>query len=82
MRRKSFERCVAAATILIACGILTMWANEAAADDDSREVTLTAVADGSGGCTITVNPETAIISRGNNQKIKKVYWVADRTRAR
>jgi len=76
MRRRSFERCVAAATIVVACGILTTWASEAAADGDSREVTLTAVADGSGGCTITVSPETAIISRGANEKIKKVYWVA------
>jgi hypothetical protein len=62
--------------IAIACGILISWPGLAAADDDSREVTLTAVADGSGGCTITVSPETAIISRGNNEKIKKVYWVA------
>jgi len=46
-------------------------------DDDSREVTLTAVADGAGGCTITVSPETAIISRGANAKIKKIYWVSE-----
>jgi len=46
-------------------------------DDDAREVTLTAVADGAGGCTITVSPETAIISRGANARIKKVTWVSE-----
>jgi len=31
----------------------------------------------SGGCTITVSPEIAVISRGNQAKIKKIYWVAE-----
>lgn len=65
-----------AVVVCVGVGMFTM-VGGAAADDDSREVTLTAVADGAGGCTITVNPETAIISRGNNQKIKKVYWVSE-----
>jgi hypothetical protein len=77
MRRRSFERSFSLTMIVIACGILISWAGTAAADNDSREVTLTAVADGSGGCTITVSPENAIISRGKNAKIKKVYWVAE-----
>ncbi len=63
--------------IVIACGILISFAGGSAAGNDSREVTLTAVADGSGGCTITVSPENAIISRGKHAKIKKVYWRAE-----
>ena len=77
MRRTNTERPVVAAVIVIACGILISWPVGAAADNESREVTLTAVADGSGGCTITVSPETAIISRGKKAKIKKVYWVGE-----
>jgi hypothetical protein len=45
--------------------------------NDSRTVTLTAVSDGAGGCTITVDPDVATISRGKKTKIKKVYWVAE-----
>ncbi len=56
---------------------LLSFAGVVAADPDAKEVTLTAVADGAGGCTITVSPETAIISRGARAKIKKVYWVAE-----
>ncbi len=77
MRRRSFERSFSLPMIVIACGILISFAGGSAADNDSREVTLTAVADGSGGCTITVSPENAIISRGKNAKIKKVYWAAE-----
>ena len=77
MRRRNIERPVVAAVIGIACGMLISWPGSAAADNESREVTLTAVADGSGGCTITVSPETAIISRGKNAKIKKIYWVGE-----
>ena len=76
MRQKRSVSRVFAVVLVIACGVLMSQATGASADNDAREVTLTAVADGSGGCTITVSPETAIISRGNNQKIKKVYWVA------
>lgn len=76
MRRRNIERSLAVVIFVISCGVVMSWPGLAAADNDSREVTLTAVADGSGGCTITVSPETAIISRGNNAKIKKVYWVA------
>ncbi len=76
MRQKSLERLFATSMMAIASVVLISWPGLAAADNDSREVTLTAEADGSGGCTITVSPETAIISRGNNEKIKKVYWVA------
>jgi len=77
MRQRSFQRSFSLTMIVIACGILITWAGDAAADNESREVTLTAVDDGSGGCTITVSPENAIISRGPNAKIKKVYWVAE-----
>ncbi len=77
MRRRSFERSFSLTMIVIACGILISFAGGSAADNDSREVTLTAVADGSGGCTITVSPENATISRGKKAKIKKVYWVAE-----
>ena len=45
--------------------------------NDARTVTLSAVSDGSGGCTITVDPEVATISRGKKAKIKKVYWAAE-----
>ena len=57
--------------------VLSSWTGSVAADSDAKEVTLTAVADGADGCTITVSPETAIISRGARAKIKKVYWVAE-----
>lgn len=63
-------------SVAVACvcvGLLS-WAGGVAADPDAKDVTLTAVSDGAGGCTITVSPETAVISRGNNAKIKKVYW--------
>ena len=60
---------------LICIGLLS-WAGGAGADPDAKDVTLTAVADGAGGCTITVDPETATISRGDDAKIKKVYWKA------
>lgn len=76
MRQRNVERSLAVVIFVISCGVVIPWPGLAAADNDSREVTLTAMADGSGGCTITVSPETAIISRGNNAKIKKVYWVA------
>ena len=67
---------VAISSILVACacvGLLSI-AGDAAADPDAKDVILTAVPDGAGGCTITVSPETAVISRGSNAKIKKVYW--------
>jgi len=76
MRKKSLGSTLFTVTLAIACGALWLWAGNAAAND-AREVTLTAVADGTGGCTITVSPETAIISRSNNAKIKKVYWVGE-----
>jgi len=61
--------------------VLVCVAGDAAAQsgggNDARTVTLRAVSDGAGGCTITVSPETAIISRGNQAKIKKVYWVSE-----
>ena len=49
----------------------------AAADQpDAREVTLSLGANAGGGLAISVSPEAASISRGENAKIKKVYWVA------
>ena len=78
MRGKNFERPVTVAMIVIAFGISVLWVGGAEADPpDAREVTLKAMSDGAGGCTITVSPENAIISRGNNAKIKKVYWVGE-----
>ena len=43
---------------------------------DAKEVTLALHVDGDGNCSITVDPETAVIQRGDKAKIKKVYWVA------
>ena len=43
---------------------------------DAREVTLDLTGNGPGGCTITVYPDPAVISRGPHRKIKKVEWVA------
>ncbi len=43
---------------------------------DAKEVTLEFAIDDGGACSITVVPETGVIQRGNNAKIKKVYWVA------
>jgi hypothetical protein len=43
---------------------------------DAREVTLSLAANAGGGLVISVSPESASISRGENTKIKKVYWVA------
>ena len=43
---------------------------------DAKEVTLELAIDGGGGCSITVVPEVGVIQRGDNAKIKKVYWVA------
>ncbi len=62
----------AIAGILILAGASAAWADP----PDAREVTLQLAIDGTGSCTITVTPETATISRGANQKVKKVYWVA------
>jgi len=67
--------------IAVLCGavvaILTVAPTTAVADPpDAKEVTLTLQVDGEGNCSITVDPETAVIERGDNAKIKKVYWVA------
>lgn len=59
----------------MACGVLLSWPVTATAND-AKEVTLEVVTGPSGECTITVSPENAVISRGPNAKIKKVYWVA------
>lgn len=77
MRQERFQRPRFAVVLVVACVVMVSLAAPGAADNDSREVTLTAVSNGAGGCTITVSPETAIISRGNNARIKKVYWVAE-----
>lgn len=65
-----------AVVLACVCLGLLLWAGGAAADPDAKDVTLTAVPDGAGECTITVDPETAVISRGPDAKIKKVYWKA------
>lgn len=59
----------------VMCVVMLSQAPPASADNDARDVTLTVVDDGAGGCTITVSPEIAVISRGADKKIKKVYWV-------
>jgi len=41
---------------------------------DAREVKLALSGDGHGGCTITVDPDVAVIWRGKSKKIKKVTW--------
>ena len=76
MRQKNSVCQLCSTALVIACVALFSWAGSVAAND-AREVTLNAVADGSGGCTISVSPEIAVISRGNQAKIKKVYWVAE-----
>jgi len=43
---------------------------------DAKQVTLSLSFDGSGSCSISVDPEVAEIWRGEHQKIKKVYWAA------
>jgi len=58
--------------ILASIGVSPAWADP----PDAREVSLQLTIDGAGNCSISVYPETATISRGQNQKIKKVYWVA------
>lgn len=75
---ETVQRCVILAA---AAGALIFAAGTADAQvgggNDARTVTLSAASDGAGGCTITVSPEVATISRGNNAKIKKVYWEAE-----
>ena len=63
--------------VVLACCVVAAVALGAAADDDARDVILTATATGPDDCTITVSPETAVISRGPNAKVKKVYWKAE-----
>lgn len=75
MRQRSTVRRMAAAILAVACVVLIPWTDSAEAND-AKEVTLEVVTGPSGECTITVSPETAVISRGPNAKIKKVYWVA------
>ena len=74
MRRENFGSWLFVA-VFVMCGVMLLQATGASADNDARDVTLTVLDDGTGGCTITVSPETAVISRGNDKKIKKVYWV-------
>jgi len=50
---------------------------QAQGSSDARAVTLELSGAGPGGCTITVYPDPAEISRGPHKKIKKVEWVAD-----
>jgi len=68
----SFSLVVAIVGILVSASASNAWADP----PDAREVTLQLTIDDGGNCSITVSPETATISRGQNKKIKKVYWVA------
>jgi len=63
---------VAIIGLLASTDASTAWADP----PDAREVTLGRVIDRPDSCTVTVHPETATISRGEHQKIKKVYWAA------
>ena len=58
--------------ILVSAGASTVWADP----PDAKEVTLLLSFDSAGKCSISVDPEIATIWRGQNKKIKKVYWVA------
>lgn len=62
----------AAATVIITAAPAIVSADP----PDAKEVTLQVAVNGDGGCSITVIPEIGVIQRGNNAKIKKVYWVA------
>ncbi len=64
-------------SVVVACvcfGLLS-WAGGAAADSGAVEVTLTAEADGAGGCKINVSPENATISRERGAGPSRVNWV-------
>lgn len=77
MRQERFECSRFAVVFVIVCGLLVVQAaGVSAQNEDSRVVTLTAVADEAGGCTITVDPEIAVISRSEDARITKVDWVA------
>jgi hypothetical protein len=69
-------RCSRLLIILVAVALgAALVAQPAAADPpDAKQVTLTLTGDAETGFTITIDPETAEIERGNNAKIKKVYW--------
>lgn len=60
------------AALLLMAGAATVSADP----PDAKTVTLAVTAGGDGSCSITVDPETAVIQRGDNAKIKKVYWEA------
>ena len=81
MEPKRAARSLGLNIVVILTMVLVGVAGDAAAQsgggNDARTVTLQAVSDGAGGCTITVSPETAVISRGNNARIKKVYWTGE-----
>jgi len=63
---------VAIAGTLVLAGASTVWADP----PDAKEVTLLLSFDDAGICSISIDPEIAEIWRGQNQKIKKVYWAA------
>jgi hypothetical protein len=61
-----------ATAVILAVGVATVSADP----PDAKTVTLELAVGGDGGCTITVIPEVGVIQRGDNAKIKKVYWEA------
>ena len=69
-------RCPRLSTLLCAAALCALLVSlQAAADPpDAKQVTLALAGDAESGFTITVDPETAEIERGNTAKIKKVYW--------
>jgi len=75
MMRRETSRSPVLLCLAAACAVAV--STPAVADQpDAREVTLSLAANADGGLAISVSPEAAAISRGNNAKLKKVYWVA------
>jgi len=76
LQRKSSYRLAAIAAVTTVALVVIGVPATAQGQGDAREVTLELSVDDSGGCHISVYPETAVIWRGANQKLKKVVWVA------
>lgn len=59
-----------AAAVMFVAGAATVGADP----PDAKTVSLAVTLGDDGSCSIAVDPETAVIQRGPNAKIKKVYW--------
>ena len=59
-----------AAAVFLVAGATTVSADP----PDAKTVSLAITVGDDGSCSIVVDPETAVIQRGPDAKIKKVYW--------